>query len=312
MSKKIDFVTITYNNETEINLLKLQAYSFSFVDSNIVNNILIIFNDNKSLNETFKDTFYNEIICCYPKELIEKVKLFLLEDLSLDFDYSNWFTQQLIKLQISKHISCDYYIVLDSKNHFINEITIDYFFNNDVPYLYFNCHNEKMLEYYYSSLNYFNVKCPYSNSNNDNLNENFKLQATTPFLFITKECVNLISYIEEKENKKISDFFMETMKFTEFFLYYAYLVFSNKYLYYEYKLDLQPIITVGPQDPETNYFNTWEYKQNTLDNNKIYVFSLHRDCFYILDNSYKEKLLEFYKKIYKNFKIIELIEQLFK
>ena len=102
------------------------------------------------------------------------------------------------------------------------------------------------------------------------------------------------------------------MKFTEFFFYYAYLIFSNKYLYYEYKIDLQPVVTVGPQDPKTNYYNTWEYKQNTLDNNKIYVFSLHRESFYILDNSYKEKLLEFYKKIYKDLKIIDLIEHLFK
>ena len=310
MSKKLDFVTVTYKNETEINLLKLQAYSFSFVDKSIINNILVIFNDSKSFDETFKEIFYNEIIHCYPNELIKKIKLLFLEDLKVDLDYSNWFTQQLVKLEVSKCVSSDYYVILDSKNHFINEITIDYFFNNNTPYLYFNCHNEKMLEFYYNSLNYFNVKCPYSN--NSNFNENFKLQASTPFLFITKECLNLINYVEKQENKSFKDFFMETMKFTEFFFYYAYLVFSNKYLYYEYKIHLQPVITIGPQDPATNHFNTWEYKKTTLRNNKIYVFSLHRECFTILDNSYKEKLLKFYKKIYKNINIIELIETLFK
>jgi len=311
MSKKLDFVTITYNNETEINLLKLQAYSFSFVDKSIVNDILIVFNDSKSLNESFKEIFYKEVICCYPNELIEKIKLLFLEDLKVDLDYSNWFTQQLVKLEVSKSVSSDYYVILDSKNHFINEITIDYFFNNNTPYLYFNCHNEKMLEFYYNSLNYFNVKCPYT-SNNNNFNEYFKLQVSTPFLFITQECKNLINYVEKQENKSFKDFFMETMKFTEFFFYYAYLVFSNKYLYYDYKIDLQPVVTIGPQDPATNHFNTWEYKKTTLRNNKIYVFSLHRECFTVLDNSYKEKLLKFYKKIYKNINIIELIETLFK
>lgn len=310
MSKKLDFVTVTYNNETEINLLKLQAFSFSFVDTNIVNDILVVFNDNKCFNESFIEKFYNEITSCYPSELKKKVKLLFLKDLKLDFEYSNWFTQQLVKLEVSKVISSDYYVVLDSKNHFINEVTIDYFFNNNVPYLYFNFHNEKMLEFYYNSLNYFNVKCPYSN--NSNFNENFKLQVSTPFLFNTKECINLINHIETQENKSFKDFFIESKKFTEFFLYYAYLVFSNKYLYYNYKIDLQPVITIGPQDPKICYFNTWEYKQNTLDNNKIYVFSLHRECFYVLDNTYKEKLLEFYKKIYKNINIIELIETLFK
>ena len=37
--KKLDFITIIYNDEREINLLKLQASSFSFVDTNIINNI---------------------------------------------------------------------------------------------------------------------------------------------------------------------------------------------------------------------------------------------------------------------------------
>jgi hypothetical protein len=144
--KNLDFVTIIYNDEREIDLLKLQASSFSFVDTNIINNIIIIFNDNKNLNEGFKEKFYNEIIHYYPNTLIEKIKLLFLEDLGLDFEYSNWFTQQLIKLEVSKYVSSDYYVVLDGKNHFINNITIDYFFNdNNIPYLYFNCHNEKML-----------------------------------------------------------------------------------------------------------------------------------------------------------------------
>jgi hypothetical protein len=55
--KKLDFITIIYNDEREINLLKLQASSFSFVDTNIINNIIIIFNDNKNLNEGFKEKF---------------------------------------------------------------------------------------------------------------------------------------------------------------------------------------------------------------------------------------------------------------
>jgi hypothetical protein len=309
--KKLDFVTVTYNDEREINLLKLQASSFSFVDMNIINNIIIIFNDNKNLNEGFKEKFYNEIIHYYPNTLIEKIKLLFLEDLGLDFEYSNWFTQQLIKLEVSKYVSSDYYVVLDGKNHFMNNITIDYFFNdNNIPYLYFNCHNEKMLEFYYNSLSYFDVKCPCINNNN--FNEYFKLQTTTPFLFITEECKNMISYVERKEQTCFKNFFIGSMKFTEFFLYYAYLVFSNKYLLYEYTSNLHPIVTVGPQDPNTHYYNTWDYKQNTLENNKIYVFSLHRQCFNILDNSYKENLLDFYKNTYKDLKIIELIEQLFK
>lgn len=131
MKKSIDFVTVVYSDEIEIKLLKLQAHSFSFVYPDIINNILVIFNDKKSLNEQMRNKFYDEIIECYPVELIDKVKLLFLEDLNLDFDYSNWFTQQLIKLEISKHVTSDYYVVLDSKNHFIKIITMDYFFKNN-------------------------------------------------------------------------------------------------------------------------------------------------------------------------------------
>jgi len=309
MKKSIDFVTVVYSDEIEIKLLKLQAHSFSFVYPDIINNILVIFNDKKSLNEQMRNKFYDEIIECYPVELIDKVKLLFLEDLNLDFDYSNWFTQQLIKLEISKHVTSDYYVVLDSKNHFIKIITSDYFFkNNTSPYLYFNYHNDKMLEFYSNSLNYFDIKCPYDN--NENFDKMFKIQSSTPFLFITKECINMIKYVEARENKPFKDFFVETKQFTEFFFYYTYLIFSNKYLLYEYSINLQPIITVGPQNPVTENYNTWEYKKNILDNNKIYIFSLHRNCFKILDNDYKENLLKFYKNIYKDLNVIKIIENL--
>ena len=44
-NKKVDFVTIVYDDETELNLLRLQASSFNMVDPRLINNILVVFND---------------------------------------------------------------------------------------------------------------------------------------------------------------------------------------------------------------------------------------------------------------------------
>jgi len=37
----IDFITITFNNKLELALLELQANTFSYVENNIINNIIL-------------------------------------------------------------------------------------------------------------------------------------------------------------------------------------------------------------------------------------------------------------------------------
>ena len=43
----MDFVTITYNNDLENELLKLQAHSFKFVREPFIQQIIVLFNDEK-------------------------------------------------------------------------------------------------------------------------------------------------------------------------------------------------------------------------------------------------------------------------
>lgn len=299
---QLDFVIIVFNNNLEIDLLKIQAYSYSLVDESFINNIYIVFNDNMELADNFKNKFNTDILDCFPLNIRNKVKLILLSDIGLTFTCSNWFTQQIVKIQISKIITTEYYVIMDAKNHFINKITKENFFKNEKPYLYFNPNGDEMLTFYYNCLNYFNVKCPYKN---DNV---FKIQTTTPFVFITNECLNLMEYIRVREKKPFDIFFVENMKYTEFFFYYAYLLHTKKDNCYEYNRDIHPGVTVGPQDPKTAYYNTWEYKKDCLDNNKIIIFSLHRHCFSFLDSEYKNHLMEFYKKTYEGEKIISQIQ----
>jgi hypothetical protein len=297
----LDFVTITFNNNCELNLLKLQAYSFKYVDINIISNIYIVFNDNNF--DIFKQSFDN-IIAYFPKEIHHKVKLLSLKELNIDYPAnSNWFSQQRVKIEIAKYIKNKYYVVLDSKNHFISKIDSTFFFKNEKPILYFNSVGEEMLQYYNNCLNYFKITCP------NTTKPKLKIQTTTPFLFITEECISLMNFIKEKERIDFGTFFMREQKYTEFYFYYAFLTcFKKRNLYCYLSHIRQPCLTIGKQNPEVDYYNSWEYKLDILKKKDILVFSIHRNSINAINDTYKMNLIKFYQPIYKDIRIESLLK----
>ena len=302
----IDFICILFNNSIEIELFKIQAYSFLLVDQNIINNIYVLFNDHITYKENFKKEFNNDIINFYPKYLKPKIRVIFLDDINLYFKNSNWFTQQICKIQISKFINSYYYVVLDGKNHFIKNITKEYFFTEDnKPHLYFEPNGDGMLNFYNNCLTYFNVNCP----NMHRYSSRIKIQTTTPFLFIRDECINLINFIETKENKSFSNFFL-SKKYTEFFLYFAYLIYSNKQNLYNYNHNMFPKYIVGPLKSNKNSKSTWDCNLDFLNKYPVYFISIHRNAISTLDDRYKNTIFNFYKNIYNDNKIINNIKNL--
>jgi hypothetical protein len=189
-----DFVSIIYYNKVEIDLLKIQLFSFKFVDKNIINNIFILFNDSKDKNELFSTEYLNNITNFVPIHLIEKVKIIYITDLiCLNEPYiTSWFTQQFAKIYISKIINSTYYIVLDAKNIFIKNVNISTFILGNKIKMYFSTHNDALLRYYNNCFNYFKIMdVSFCNPYKDPL----YIQTTTPFIFITQECKNLINFI---------------------------------------------------------------------------------------------------------------------
>jgi len=255
----IDFVTIIFNDEIEINLLKLQAYSFYLVDINIINKIYVLFNDNICYMDAFKKLFFSEIIKCYPNYLHEKIVLMNSEEIGLPFERSSWFTQQIAKIQFSKYIKAKYYVVLDGKNHFKEKITYNDFFYNEKPILYFNSHGDKMLEFYNNCLTYFDVECP----RKEYVNKRLKIQTITPFIFITEICSNLIDYVKNRENTSFVQFINNKKTYTEFFFYYAYLIHLNLCDLYHFS-EKQNVIIIGALDPKIYLYNSWDSKKDNI------------------------------------------------
>ena len=76
-----DFVCIIYYNKVEIELLKIQLFSFKFVDTNIINNIFILFNDAEDKNKLFETEYINCIQTFVPNHLLKKIKIIYITDL---------------------------------------------------------------------------------------------------------------------------------------------------------------------------------------------------------------------------------------
>ena len=60
----IDFVTLVFNHPTEIELLKLQAISFKYYESEFVGNIIIFYNDSGINNINFLKDYYPKNLLC--------------------------------------------------------------------------------------------------------------------------------------------------------------------------------------------------------------------------------------------------------
>jgi hypothetical protein len=307
-----DFVSIIFYNETEINLLKIQLFSFMFIDSNIINNIYILFNDSKDKNELFEKKYLTSIKKYVPMYLIEKIKIIYITDLICLNDtetyVSNWFTQQFAKIYISKIINSKYYIMLDSKNIFIKNIDLTYFIFDDKIKMYYSTHNEALLNYYSNCFNYFNI----TNITGFNpYKEPLYIQTTTPFIFITQECKNMINFIENKENITLYTFFL-THKYTEFFLYFAWLCFTCKcndnYIFLN-----EPInnAIIGPHNPDIYSWNTWNSKINHINKYNARVLSISSKCVNFINDSYKYNIIEFISTLFKNEMITETIKNVF-
>ena len=149
-----------------------------------------------------------------------------------------------------------------------------------------------MEQYLHSSL--LLVKELLNTSNDVCITKNKLLPMTiTPYIFITKKVIELISLIEKKY-KITFELFFENNKYniTEFYIYFAYLFYTNSLTEY-FTLDLCNKFTCIFQPPliDWNSLNTHE---QILKENSCKMFGLHRLALQSLSENDKEKLINIY------------------
>lgn len=280
-----DFVTLTFNNKIELELLKLQAISFKYLDFNLINKIIIIYNDEGIGEIDFIKKYYPEnvqskVIIIYRNKIIKKNFV------------SSWYNQQYIKLHISKFVFAKYYILLDCKNHFIRETSLQDFFSNKKPKLFLG-NPGSMIKYYKNSCSYFKIKDPFNYELNKNIK---KLMTITPFIFIKDQVINMINYIEKRENKNFYNFFINNKSITEFYLYSSYLIFSGNIN--KYKLEPMNDITVTIFNNPNLAWNSYKNKKKAITNKNVKIFGLHRKAIEKMNDEYKNNLLFLYSHFF--------------
>ena len=280
---KLNFLTIVFNNPTEINLLKLQAFSFQFVHPSIIDNIYILVND----DEIYFKNIENEIKVYYHPFITNKVKFIYKNELYKTKPLeTSWFSQQILKLLVCHKIQGEFYCVLDSKNHFIRPVYESTFFYDKKPFLYTG-DSGSMIDYYNKTCDYLNVKHPYK----------FNFLTTTPFILSKPVVKEMINYFEKKEKIPFEEFFYNNRNtFTEFYLYQAFLIKTHKTNWYEY--------TEKIHDSFMNYelkdWNSWDDKKKIIFDDKIKVFGIHRKSIQYMDDIVKQEIIEVYSTIFEN------------
>ena len=284
----MDFVTIIYNNKTELNLMKLQAISMKYVDQKIINNIYIIYNDIGAYN-------IDDILPFYPENLRSKVKVvYNLEiDACFEGSMSNWHNQQILKLLVANIVESKYYLIMDGKNHFIKNILYsDYFNEMGYPRL-FAWNPGNMIRFYYSCLNYFQVEDPFDFKNTKNCDI---LLTTTPFLMCKEDVLEMIEYIVKRENDTFYNYFIKnTDLHTEFYLYITYLIFKNKIKYCALtSTNFSAIMGHG-----LGKWNSYEDNALPIINiPRVKILGLHRGAIAKMDCTFKQNMLTFYHLYY--------------
>ena len=285
-NKSIDFVTITFNNKIEMDLLKLQAHSMKYVDTQFINQIIIIYNDTGSYN-------FTDVIKYYPKKLQNKVKIVNAIKLIPNYDKSSWHNQQLCKLLIAKVVKSNYYLILDGKNHFVKNINYSDYFNNGKPILFLN-NPGTMIKFYYNCLKYFNINCPY-NFNKDT-DENIFL-TTTPFLMGKKDVLDMMNLIEKRQNMSFTNFFKSKRNIiTEFYIYIVYLIYTKRISNYT----LRPKNYTSIMNDPTAEWNLFDKHKKELNKPHVKIFGLHRSALPIMNKEYKTNLQNLYKNYYSD------------
>jgi len=264
----------------------------------------------KFLDTEFIDNFY--IIC--PRDNIEYIQKdtqlypilqfkFIEEESIIDSNLSNekgWIKQQIIKLCIANIIETEYYLVVDSDMYLNQPLRYqDLFYDNKIKYTSepYQTKNDK---YHSTNSNWWASSCKVLNYPIENLYNDEKLMGVTPQVLITQTVKNLIEYLiavyKTNWKKIICD-----MTFTEYTLYWIYLLMNNQtelyttngfqlwrhdldrnILYYQTEDEIKTIVKNSITDKNTYFSVIQSYLPVNIDSIKNILVSQSYDAIFLL------------------------------
>jgi Family of unknown function (DUF6492) len=265
---RLTFVTVVY--EDELNLMILQARSiFKFMEPSMLHRILIIVN---GANQRAVAEFIKMNVLPEYGALVSKVDLFSSGGVVPGIPENvGWFTQQVLKLAIADFVTTDYYVSLDTKNHFVRHASLSSFFWDDGRARYEpQSHLGSLMEaYLLNSLAFF--------GNHTAAWQNNSWPTTTPFVFHTAATRLLRQEVQRRGETFNSLLVQFETPCSEFFLYYSFLVMIGA-VEKLYKPDRSRCVcvwdhVVGDSQKFEDALASIESDEENI------VFSIHREAF---------------------------------
>jgi hypothetical protein len=213
-------------------------------------------------------------------------KIWQASDLAIIGTWRGWYTQQLLKLKIARVVESPKYVVLDAKNHFIRQASVDDFISSDGrPYMKRSLYSGPLKDFFINSLRYFGI--------DPSVGSQLSMPAITPFTFYTDVVRDMILTVEEQEDQSFENFFLaEGRDVSEFSLYYAFFLKKGLSVEALYSLERSICVTLWKQwatSPEQQL-----EQLGGLRDDSIVLFGLHRNCIRHLSEESKEVVLEYW------------------
>jgi len=226
-----------------------------------------------------------------------------------------WLKQQIIKLSISSVIKTKHYLILDS----------DLYLNQ--PFVYKDLFNECKIKYSYEPWQTENGKLYSTNSKwwesscnilsyqINNLHGQKELMGVTPQTMITQKVIDLLMYIKKMHGKNWQKTICD-MKFTEYTLYWIFLLMNNdtslytisgkalwkhdltrNILHYHSEDEQKNIITRSICDRDTYFSVIQSYLPVNIDVMKMQIFKNNKkeyDAIFLISSTVTPTQLKFF------------------
>jgi len=236
----VDLVCVTYEGDARLMILQMLSVD-RLLDHAHVGRYVVVLNgaDNHTLAEYFRAHAFPRL----SGALRDKIE-FVDGKAVLGGASAGWRDQQAIKLLIANHLTNDFYLLLDAKNHFIRPTLVSEFFLGGSPKTWLKPMPENWVQYMRHSLRQFRALTE----------DNLKVMppTVTPYVMIRREALAAVQRIEAASGKVFTEAFADMGdKATEFFLYYAHFISGRGSFPYADAAPLgTTLYTVFPSDPE--------------------------------------------------------------
>jgi hypothetical protein len=261
--RKIDLVTVCFS--AELRLLALQARSLRlFLPPGLFGRIFIIVNDPdvKGFRREFETIVLPEYGVLGPR-----VHLVDFRDFWKGRAAGGWHQQQVLKLMIAGKTESAHYLVLDAKNHFVRQLRHEDLFAADGRM------RSHMYRIHPSYRERFIAACRFfGGPRTPDLARG--LPTATPFLMDRQIVQDLMAEVERRSAHPFHKAFM-VYKFTEFYLYYAYVLArfgAADSLYEQRKTPTATLFSLNADKPDR-----CAEILHRLDHDHVYCMGTHRD-----------------------------------